>query len=69
MHGKNFYTCIYSVTTMATAVLISVHKTKSAAKKAADKKRASLRKSDRGKYRITVKKGSIGYSVLAHKLK
>lgn len=54
---------------MATAILISVHKTKLAAKKAADKKRASLRKSDRGKYRITARKSSVGYSVLAHKLK
>ena len=52
---------------MATAILISVHKTKVLAKKAAARKRASLSKADRGKYRITVKKGSIGYSVLAHK--
>ena len=50
-----------------TAVLISVHKTKAAANKAADKKRKEIKNGNyKHKYRVTVKKGSTGYSVLAH---
>ena len=50
-----------------TVVLVSVHKTKAVAKKAAEKKRNEIKKGNyKHKYRITVRKGPYGYSVLAH---